>query len=107
MLLSIPVSDLLNSQLEVGIDPLNGNMTYNVKDTPSGLQHGDGVGNLILTLQTSPLDGRLRICTNSTTDSTHQSMDAFQGVFIRVFLEWKSVVLWLKHGDNNTKFFHT
>lgn len=93
MFLSIPILDLLNSQLEIGFDPLSGNITYNIKleDTPSFLQHGNVPENVMLILQTSP--GCLRICTKSTTDSVHQSAyDTCQGVFISgtlgISLKW-------------------
>ena len=71
MFLSIPVSNLLVSQLEIGIDPLSGNFTYNIKDTSSCLQYVDGAESLMLTLQSSPWDGCLRICTSSITQSAN------------------------------------
>ncbi|KAG6371793.1 hypothetical protein JVT61DRAFT_9148 [Boletus reticuloceps] len=62
MLLSIPVLDILHSQLDIeldiGVDPSNGTLTYNIKDIHSRLRQPHELQttgtDLALTLQSSP-----------------------------------------------------
>lgn len=87
MLLNIPILDLLHSQLDIGVDPLSGKLTYNIKNIPSRLRQyyrSLHASDLTLTLQSSPEDGRsgllsIRISPAQVAVSGHSSTNMSEG----------------------------